>query len=90
MNNLNSADLLAVEVLKDTDWQVEKQEVLVEKVKDHLVYVRLGKKFEGITRLKDQTDLSKGVEPYDNLIELPENTIILAFYSCCKNKPTRF
>jgi hypothetical protein len=52
MNNLGTAEELAEEVLKETDWEVE-SEVLVETVEESLVYVMLPKNGITVTHIKD-------------------------------------
>jgi hypothetical protein len=44
MNNLGTVNELAARTLEDTDWDIdEHSEVFVEKVSEHLVYVKLNK-----------------------------------------------
>lgn len=97
MNNIGDAKELGDKVLAETNWSVD-SEVFVQTVDDALVYVTFPDNFTGkVYRIADQ------VAPYTTGavgFELTESTeikksdlygkTILAFYSCCKNKPHRF
>jgi hypothetical protein len=95
MNNVGDAKDLASYVLSETDWNID-SEVFVQTVDDALVYVKLPADLSklNIYHIKDQ------VAPYTSGIteELltdsekidMQNATVLAFYSCCKNKPHRF
>jgi hypothetical protein len=69
--------------------------VFVQKVDEALVYVTLPYGIT-VTRLLDQTDLSKGVREETVTLTKPSGlshdarASALAFYSCCNNKPHRF
>jgi hypothetical protein len=91
-NGVGTIKEIATEILRETDWDVE-SECIVEKVEEDLVYLKLP---EDLTDYKfawlkdsDEKFLTEGVkevEPQQNLA----GKEILAFYSCCKNKPHRF
>ena len=94
MNNLGTAKKLAEDVMLDSGWTIGESDVLVEQVEEHLVYLQVAYK-EGqepytATRLRDQVDFTKGVEPYGSPVQLTNGAVLLGFYSCCKNKPHRF
>ena len=93
MNNLGDAKELAAAALKETDWEVE-SEVFVQTVDEALVYVKLPDNVTGLNiyELTDQAEpYTEGVveTPFANKNSLNGKTV-LAFYSCCKNKPHRF
>ena len=89
MNNVGNAKKLAEDVLVETDWNVE-SEVFVQKVEENLVYLRFPEEFSGqVYQLFDQfTPYDRGV--ISKKATIPPNSIILAFYSSCRNKPHRF
>ena len=98
MNNIGNAKELGQSVLNETGWIVD-SEVFIQTVDESLVYLTTPSSVDGlkIYHIKDQ------VKPYTNgvtwelltdsttpkLSDLANKTI-LAFYSCCKNKPHRF
>lgn len=88
-NNSGSATELAARVLEDTNWTVsDKSEKFVQTLDENLVYLRITK---NITAKRiDQSDLKYGIEIPDEEVEISEGTIVLGFYSCCKDKPYRF
>lgn len=84
-NNLGTAKELAERTLEGTDWTVE-SDIFTEKVEESLVYLLVS---EDIKANHIYSDIN------DNIIDIqeksiPKNSIVLAFYSCCKNKPHRF
>ena len=87
-NNLGTAKELASEALKETDWQIE-SEVFVQTVEEGLVYVRTPENFQ-CYHVNDQTDLTQGISVSNEVVIFKERQTVLAFYSCCKNKPHRF
>lgn len=91
-NNLGDAQTLAEFALAETDWKV-KSEVLVEKVEEALIYVQLPAGTRAIHLLDQSKDIkgeySAGVGEGDKKV-FQSDTTVLAFYSCCKNKPYRF
>ena len=95
MNNIGSAKILAEDVLSETDWHVE-SEVFVQTVNEALIYVQMPNTLTDL----DIYHLIDQVEPYnagvtnEKLTDAQKNELagktVLAFYSCCKNKPHRF
>ena len=91
-NGIGTIKEIATEILRETDWDVE-SECIVEKIEEALVYLKLPEDLTGykITWLKDSDEnfLTEGVKEV-----IPQQDLtgkeILAFYSCCKNKPHRF
>jgi hypothetical protein len=89
--NMGTANELARRVLKETDWTVSNEsEVLVEAADEYLVYLTNTDKISAV-RIWDQQKMTEGVTYQENdLIEIPANSTLLAFYSSCTNKPYRF
>ena len=88
-NNLGTAQVLAARALEDTDWIVDKNsEVFVQTNEEALVYLKIQEDLV-CHRIKDQTDLTKGVDTSE-IVTLPKDSQVLAFYSCCKERPLRF
>lgn len=88
-NNLGTARELAEEALKTTDWTVSDQtESFVQQNEEALIYLKTAGPVTAIS-LKDQSSLTKGIEEKGS-IDIPSGSTILAFYSCCKDKPHRF
>lgn len=90
MNNIGDAKELGEKVLAETNWSVD-SEVFIQTVDEALVYVQIpaGTKAKHIL---DQSDdnLNVGITIEDEDYEFVEASTVLAFYSCCKNKPHRF
>ena len=102
MNNLGNAKELAEKALEDTDWNVE-SETFVQTVDEALVYIKFPNhvtetgyeptQFPLIHQVKDQQNdnLNSGVDDNTTLtLNKFYGQTVLAFYSCCKNKPHRF
>lgn len=89
MNNVGDAAELAKTVLEETDWDVS-SETFVETIDESLIYIEIpgGTK---ATLVKDQRieDYNSGVDD-SSFKTFDKNTLVLAFYSSCKNKPHRF
>ena len=92
-NNMGTANELAAEVLKETDWKVASDsEAFVERVDETLVYVNIKTDtYKG--RIKhiidqDENNRSTGVTFED--ADLTGTITALAFYSSCTGKPHRF
>jgi hypothetical protein len=92
-NNMGTANELAAEVLKETDWKVASDsEAFVERVDETLVYVNIdADAYKG--RIKhiidqDENNRSAGVTLED--VDLTGTITALAFYSSCTGKPHRF
>lgn len=90
MNNMGDVRELATATLQETDWSVD-SEIFVQTVDEALIYVEVpaGTKAKHIL---DQSgdNLGVGVIIEDDDYEFVEASTVLAFYSCCKNKPHRF
>lgn len=84
MNNLGTAEELGTLALENTDWSVE-ADLFTELVEDNLVYVINSNSFEAQRIYAEDGDITQVVTE-----TIPENSILLAFYSSCKNKPHRF
>lgn len=85
MNNLGTAKELGEKALVETDWEVE-SDFFTETVKENLVYLLTTKEQKVIHLLSNnEGDITSTEE-----INLPKNTKVLGFYSCCKNQPHRF
>lgn len=86
-NNTDTAQVLAERILEGTGWDVE-SDFLVEAETENLVYITLpaGTKYY---QIYDQTDKKEGVSfSQERTFSAP--TTVLAFYSCCRNKPRYF
>lgn len=95
MNNMGTANELAAEVLKETDWTVSNDsEAFVQTIDEALVYLTLPQNLSGIPiyHIIDQSDLTEGITVTEVTSEKNEmkGKTILAFYSSCTNKPHRF
>lgn len=99
-NNMDTADGLAARVLANTDWQVSGSDKLVQKVKEHLVYVSMPDSLNGHkmyqlkTKIEDDPEYDydrDGVKEVEvtNFVKSSFSTV-LAFYSSCTGKPHRF
>lgn len=85
MNNLGTAKYLAEKTLEHTDWEVE-SDIFTELIEEGLVYLLTTKPLTVWHILADKdNNITEVVEE-----ELPTRSKVLAFYSCCKNKPHRF
>jgi hypothetical protein len=83
MNNSGTAQDLASNVLKETDWEVE-SDTFIERIEESLVWLTVTA--EGglpAQKITDANMISTGVT-------LKKGSNILAFYSSCANKPYRF
>ena len=85
MNNLGSAEELATEALKDTDWEVE-SDLFTEKTEEALIYINLTQDITAYRIMETGGDIDG--DPV--LTTLKKSSTILGFYSSCKNKPHRF
>jgi hypothetical protein len=92
-DNVNTAKGLAERVLKDTDWTVsDKCEAFVETAEEALVYLKTTTDIK-VHLIEDQQSyrMTSGVDPNPEKEDtIKEDSIVLAFYSCCKDKPYRF
>lgn len=92
MNNSGTVKELATEVLKETDWIVSnKSEVNVQTIEENLVYLQVIQE-GGINAyhvIDQKEDKSIGVVA-NTQVNIPKNSILLGFFSCCQNKPYRF
>ena len=99
--NMGTAKQLSQSVLQETDWQVE-SDAFIEKIEEALVYITMPTT-KSIYPLIDPEDRepnskveygketsiaqilsAKGVNP------IPDTVTVLAFYSCCTEKPYNF
>ena len=89
VNNSGTLQEIAETVLKDTDWEVG-SDVIVQTVEEPLVYIQIPSGTI-ITPVLDQDeeDKTRGVSQGAS-ITLTKDSRALAFYSCCRNKPTHF
>lgn len=88
MNNMGTANELAKRILEETDWTVsDESEAFVQTIEEPLVYVTIPSG-TAAKHIKDQSDLKTGVSVEDYTFSTA--TTVLAFYSCCVNKPHRF
>lgn len=79
---------LAEWTLENTDWDVE-SEAIVDKVEENLIYLRVeNPDGVNVVHLIDQINLREGLKQEESHIEY--GSIILGFYSSCKNRPHRF
>lgn len=84
-NNLGTAKELAERALEGTDWTVE-SDIFTEMVEENLIYLLVS---EDIKANRIYSDINGSIIDIKEET-IPKNSIILAFYSCCKNKPHRF
>ena len=89
VNNSGTLKEIAENVLEDTDWEVE-SDVIVQTIEEPLVYIQIPANTK-ITPVLDQDENNKtsGVSQGAQ-ITLSKASRALAFYSCCRNKPTHF
>lgn len=87
-NNLGTLEELATTALEGTGWTVS-TEKFVQKIEEPLVHLVTTTNIYAY-RVVDELGTTNGLtaDPYVSLI--PSGSHILAFYSCCKNKPYRF
>ena len=87
-NNLGNIEELATAVLEETDWLVE-SEKFVEKIEEKLVYVYTPE--DGVPNAVHIYDRQNVDSTIQEVMEpITGKQLVLAFYSCCKNKPIRF
>lgn len=84
MNNLGSAQELGSRALEPTNWDVE-SDLFTELVEENLVYVITTTPIKAYRIYTEGEDIS-----FETPSTIPEGSVLLAFYSCCKNKPHRF
>ena len=90
-NNIGNAKELAEYTLRETDWDVE-SETFVQTVEENLVYLVATKNWNTVYHITDQQQDPEGLKAGISATptELKEGSVVLAFYSSCKNKPHRF
>ena len=84
-NNLGTAKELAERALEGTDWTVE-SDIFTERIEENLVYLLVS---EDIKVNHVYSDINGNIIDIQEK-SIPKNSVVLAFYSCCKNKPHRF
>lgn len=85
MNNSGTATELAERVLEETDWTVSaKSDTFAQTIEEALVYL----KTNSDTKAVQIIDAADSVEQKETII--PDNSIVLGFYSSCVGKPHRF
>ena len=87
-NNLGTLDELATRALEDTDWTVE-TEKFVQKIEEPLVHLIATQEIRA-HHIIDEFGTAEGVTIEEVQTLIPIGSQVLAFYSCCKNKPYRF
>ena len=86
MNNSGTATELAEEVLKETDWSVsEKSDILSQTIEEALIYLKTSGDITNAIRI---IDAEGSIEQQEAVV--PDNSIVLGFYSSCVGKPHRF
>ena len=85
MNNSGTAIELAEKVLEETDWTVSaKSDTFAQTIEEALIYL----KTNGGTKAVQIIDAAGSIEQKETTI--PDNSIVLGFYSSCVGKPHRF
>ena len=93
-NNVGDIKTLGQIILKDTDWTIdENSDVSVETTKESLVALITTstiRAFQILDPIEKPNQKSSGASTAQNMVSIPQNSLVYGFYSCCKGKPRRF